>query len=97
MKTMAGSKEVARWLLPAVLIPGLVSPVLGKLIRDVGGICIAQDPDAAESPAMPRAAIELARIEHVLHPAGIAEPLLQLGGGNEAQRSSGSREEVSDR
>jgi two-component system chemotaxis response regulator CheB len=50
-----------------------------KVIADLGGACIAQDPDTADSPVMPRSAIELARIETVLPPAGIGELLLRLG------------------
>jgi two-component system chemotaxis response regulator CheB len=50
-----------------------------KVIADLGGTCIAQDPDTADSPVKPRSAIELARIETVLPPAGIGELLLRLG------------------
>jgi two-component system chemotaxis response regulator CheB len=50
-----------------------------KLVRALGGFCIAQDPDSAESPLMPRAAIALAAIEHVLRPAEIGEMLGQIG------------------
>jgi two-component system chemotaxis response regulator CheB len=50
-----------------------------KVIADLGGACIAQDPDTADSPVMPRSAIELARIETVLPPACIGELLLRLG------------------
>lgn len=49
-----------------------------RCIREHGGFCVAQDPDTAESPLMPRAAIEAARVENVLAPVGIGALLLQL-------------------
>jgi two-component system chemotaxis response regulator CheB len=49
-----------------------------KLIRDFGGLCIAQAPDTAESSIMPRSAIELARIEHVLTPHQIGGMLARI-------------------
>ena len=52
-----------------------------KLIRELGGLCIAQAPETAESPVMPRAAIALARIEHVLVPDEIGALLAELGAG----------------
>jgi two-component system chemotaxis response regulator CheB len=50
-----------------------------KTIRALGGLCIAQDPDTAESPVMPRAAIALACIEHVVTPDEIGELLVGIG------------------
>lgn len=55
-----------------------------KLIQQLGGLCIAQDPASAEIPVMPRAAIDLARIEHVLSPTEIGGLLLRLGRGGDA-------------
>jgi two-component system chemotaxis response regulator CheB len=49
-----------------------------QLIRELGGLCVAQDPQTAESPVMPRAAIELAGIETVLPPERIGRLLREL-------------------
>jgi two-component system chemotaxis response regulator CheB len=43
-----------------------------------GGLAIAQDPEGAEHPVMPRAAIQAAGIQTVLPPRGIAERLSEL-------------------
>ena len=49
-----------------------------RLIREHGGLCIAQDPGSADSTAMPRAAIEAAPVEIVLEPEQIGALLLRL-------------------
>lgn len=49
-----------------------------KLIDEVGGQSIAQDPSTADCPFMPQAAIESAQIDCVLPPAGIADMLVAL-------------------
>lgn len=49
-----------------------------KLIREVGGKPIAQDPTTADCPYMPQAAIECAQIDCVLPPAEIGEMLVAL-------------------
>ena len=49
-----------------------------RLIRQLGGLVVAQDPQTAANPVMPRSAIDEACIENVLTPAGIGELLLQL-------------------
>jgi len=49
-----------------------------KEIRKFGGLCIAQDPETAESPTMPRAAIEAAEITNILAPPEIGEALVEL-------------------
>jgi two-component system chemotaxis response regulator CheB len=49
-----------------------------KLIRQLGGLTIAQDPATAESPVMPEAAIRLQAAEQVLSPDEIADRLLAL-------------------
>lgn len=49
-------------------------------IRELGGVCIAQDPATAESPPMPEAAIARAGIEMVLPAQEIGALLARLGG-----------------
>ena len=51
-----------------------------KLISEMGGLCIAQDPDTAQSRYMPLAAIEMAAVERVLDPEQIGEALVALAG-----------------
>ena len=48
-------------------------------IADRGGMTIAQDPDTAERPEMPRAAIAAARATTVLPPPRIGDLLCELG------------------
>jgi len=52
-----------------------------RTVKALGGLTIAQDPASAEHPVMPQAAIDVARIETVLAPHGIAEKLSKLGRG----------------
>lgn len=49
-----------------------------KAIKASGGFTIAQDPNSAESPYMPMAAIETGVVDHVLTLAGIRDFLLAL-------------------
>ena len=51
-----------------------------KYIRDFGGFTIAQDPSTAESPVMPRSAIEAGVIERVMSVEKIGEFLMRLQG-----------------
>ncbi len=48
-------------------------------IADRGGMTIAQDPAGAQSPEMPRAAIERGRVQEVLTPPDIAALLMTCG------------------
>jgi len=65
-----------------------------KLIREYGGLCLAQDPATASSPIMPRASIARAGIQGVLPPDGLAERIAKLGSedieGEATNRKSGS-------
>lgn len=56
-------------------------------VKSHGGVAIAQDPNTAEYPVMPEAAIERAGIELVLAPATIGDLLVQI-----ARRKSDSQE-----
>jgi two-component system, chemotaxis family, protein-glutamate methylesterase/glutaminase len=58
-----------------------------RLIRDLGGLCLAQDPATAQSPTMPQAAIDRADIQLVLSPEDLGRHLLELAG-----RPDGSEE-----
>jgi len=51
-----------------------------RLIRDRGGMTIAQDPASAEHPVMPRAAIESGGVEQVLSLDGIGQLLASYAG-----------------
>jgi len=65
-----------------------------KLIGDLGGFCIVQDPDTAASRVMPQSAIDLAGFEHVLAPAEIGDMLVRLAAGSSASRPENTEEEV---
>lgn len=49
-----------------------------KRIRDLGGFCIAQDPETAQRPVMPLTPIERGYIDIVLEPGAISQRLLSL-------------------
>ena len=53
----------------------------GKLglaaIRAAGGVTYAQEFDSCVVPGMPQRAVENGVVDHVAHPAGIAELLLE--------------------
>ncbi len=46
-----------------------------KILKEKGGTTIAQDPVTASSESMPRNAIEIDHVDHVLSPKAIAEKL----------------------
>jgi two-component system CheB/CheR fusion protein len=47
-----------------------------RMIKAVGGVCIAQDPDTAKFPLMPRNLIEAGLADFILPPADIPQRLL---------------------
>lgn len=49
-----------------------------KLIKERGGVAIVQDPVTAQADSMPRQAIAVASVDHVLPPNKIATLLLDL-------------------
>lgn len=65
-----------------------------KTIRAAGGFCVAQDPETAESPEMPLAAIELAGIETVLPPTQIGALLMALACDGGERDSTRHRKEL---
>ncbi|MEW6669829.1 MAG: chemotaxis protein CheB [Thermodesulfobacteriota bacterium] len=44
-------------------------------IKDMGGLTVAQDPEAAEAPDMPKAAIEATHVDFILPLEGIGRLL----------------------
>lgn len=50
-----------------------------RVVKAAGGLTIAQDPATAESPVMPRAAIETGTADEVLAPEAIAKRLVEFG------------------
>ena len=49
-----------------------------KMIKDFGGMSIVQDPNSALSPAMPRAALKIAKPEYQLNLEDIAVKLIEF-------------------
>ncbi|MBI1288632.1 MAG: chemotaxis protein CheB [Flavobacteriales bacterium] len=47
-------------------------------IKEKGGLTIVQDPETAETPAMPKAALQATEVDHVLNMQDITELLLQI-------------------
>jgi len=52
-------------------------------VRTAGGCVFVQDPDTAEFPAMPRAAIATGEVDGIFPPEGIAQELLKLAKADE--------------
>lgn len=50
-----------------------------RRIKQQGGLAVVQDPATAQSPAMPRAALELARVDYVLPLADLGKLLVRQG------------------
>jgi len=53
-----------------------------RAVKDAGGLTIAQEPASADSPLMPRAAIDTGAVDEALRPEEIGRRLLQLGSRN---------------
>jgi two-component system, chemotaxis family, CheB/CheR fusion protein len=51
-----------------------------QAIKAIGGLCIAQDPESAEFPSMPRHLIDAGYADHILRPAEMPEVLLGYAG-----------------
>lgn len=49
-----------------------------KAIKEAGGIAVAEDPETAECPSMPEAAVKEARPDHVVPLAAVAPLLVAL-------------------
>ncbi|MDM4769407.1 chemotaxis protein CheB [Solimonas sp. SE-A11] len=74
--------EVWRERLAAVVLTGANDDGArgAALVRSLGGTLIVQDPQEAEAPEMPAAALRLAGADHVLPLNRIAPMLLKLAG-----------------
>ncbi|MCR4317649.1 MAG: chemotaxis protein CheB [Planctomycetes bacterium] len=70
--------------LAAVILTGANSDGTAGLmyVREAGGFAIAQNPESAEHPEMPRSAIESGVIDEILEPFDIGLRLRKFGGGN---------------
>jgi two-component system chemotaxis response regulator CheB len=55
-----------------------------RMVRQQGGLAIVQNPDGAQSPVMPRAALDAAGADHVLPLDHIAPLLMRLAGERDA-------------
>lgn len=51
-----------------------------QTIKAVGGLCVAQDPESAQFPSMPRHLIDAGYADYVLRPAEIPDALLTFAG-----------------
>ena len=51
-----------------------------RAIRVAGGMCMAQDPDSAQFPAMPEMVIGTGLVDYVLRPGSMPAPLLEFAG-----------------
>jgi len=63
-----------------------------RLIKEHGGLTIAQDPATAEYPVMPKAAIDAGVVDEVLGLEQIGKRLIELGSGSAGERGSRNAE-----
>jgi two-component system CheB/CheR fusion protein len=61
-----------------------------QVIKAIGGLCIAQDPESAEFPSMPRHLIDAGYADHILRPREMPEVLVGYAGHSYA---AGGRED----
>ncbi|QEH38719.1 Chemotaxis protein methyltransferase Cher2 [Aquisphaera giovannonii] len=70
-----------------------------QAIKAVGGLCIAQDPESAQFPSMPRHLIDAGYADYILRPADLPDVLLSYAGhpyargGREADATEAVRRE----
>jgi PAS domain S-box-containing protein len=66
----------------AIILSGMGSngSAGAQAIKAVGGLCIAQDPETAQFPWMPRHLIDQGYADYILRPSDMAEVLLQYAG-----------------
>jgi two-component system chemotaxis response regulator CheB len=62
-----------------------------QAIKEHGGVAVAQDPDDAVFADMPRNAIRLDHVDHVLPVAEIAALLVQLAGSDDGEAGGAER------
>jgi two-component system CheB/CheR fusion protein len=75
----------------AIILSGMGSngSAGAQAIKAVGGLCIAQDPESAQFPSMPRHLIDAGYADYILPPADMPEAILAYAGHPYA---SGARE-----
>src|SRR5206468_6411077 len=61
-----------------------------QAVKAVGGLCIAQDPESAQFPSMPRHLIDAGYADYILRPADLPDVLLTYA---RSRYASGGREE----
>ena len=66
----------------AIVLSGMGSNGTGgaEAVKAVGGLCIAQDPDSAAFPSMPRHMIDDGSADYILRPGDMPETLLAYAG-----------------
>ncbi|HXC52358.1 MAG TPA: CheR family methyltransferase [Candidatus Limnocylindrales bacterium] len=65
-----------------------------QAVKAVGGLCIAQDPDSAAYPSMPRHLIDAEYADYILRPADMPETLLAYAGHPYARDRGGDFEQT---
>ncbi len=68
-----------------------------QAIKAVGGLCIAQDPESAQFPSMPRHLIDAGYADYILRPADMPEVLLHYAGHPYARDGGASADEIAHR
>lgn len=79
--------EEQRELALCVILSGMGSngTAGAQTVKAVGGLCVAQDPETAQFPSMPRHLIDAGYADYVLRPAEIPDALLTFAGSPYAQ------------
>lgn len=65
-----------------------------QAIKAVGGLCIAQDPDSAKFPSMPRHLIDAGYADYILAPKDMPEAILSYAGHPYARQRGGSAADI---
>ena len=68
-----------------------------QAVKAVGGLCVAQDPETAQYPSMPRHLIDQGYADYILAPRDIPEVLLQYAGHPYARENRGDAVEQAKR
>ncbi len=75
-----------------------------QMVKAVGGVCVAQDPESAKFPSMPRSLIDAGLTDYVLRPAEMPEVLARYAdhpyaktGGRSVEATAGREPEAAGR
>src|SRR5262245_5694990 len=72
------AKDISQRSVGVLMSGGGTDGTLGiKLIKEVGGMVMVQDPDTADHDSMPRSAIDTGVVDFILEPSKMAEVLLR--------------------